>query len=310
MAETNNTTSKAAAAFAKVSGENKVDTVEKKDFSQSVQETKDTSPKTIEAEVVTPKTETTVSSTGATPNATTNGEKKKGSKVWIIVILVIVLLLCCGCGSIALISKVGWDAIKNFDLSNPDFEYLLDNSYDEIIFSDDSSDTDTSNESETDSTSSEGLTKVEGDNYIMYFPSSYQELVTEGTEKNYVSTEFNASGGYNSINMVTIDTDSTKIFSQSDCDDLADYYTPEFAATFEIDEEDIFSNQDFETVNGVNICTLDFSMYFESSTLYSTQKVLSNNEDELVVIYTISRDDKYSDEGLLLENALELSTIK
>ena len=101
-----------------------------------------------------------------------------------------------------------------------------------------------------------------------------------------------------------------KIFSQSDCDDLADYYTPEFAATFEIDEEDIFSNQDFETVNGVNICTLDFSMYFESSTLYSTLKVLSNNEDELVVIYTISRDDKYSDEGLLLENALELSTIK
>ena len=304
MAETNNTTSKAAAAFAKVSGEKKIDTVENKDISKSVEETKDTSPKTIEAEVVTPKTETTpVSNTGATstPNTTTNGEKKKGSKVWIIVILVIVLLLCCGCGTIALVSKVGWDAIKNLDFSGLDSEYLLDNSYDDIIFSDDSSDTDTS---------TEGLTKVEGDNYIMYFPSSYQELVVEGTEKNYVSKEFNTSGGFNSINMVTIDTDSTKIFSQSDCDDLADYYTPEFAATFEIDEEDIFSNQDFETVNGVNICTLDFSMYFESSTLYSTQKVLSNNEDELVVIYTISRDDKYSDEGLLLENALELSTIK
>ena len=304
MAETNNTTSKAAAAFAKVSGEKKIDTVENKDISKSVEETKDTSPKTIEAEVVTPKTETTpVSNTGATStsNTTTNGEKKKGSKVWIIVILVIVLLLCCGCGTIALVSKVGWDAIKNLDFSGLDSEYLLDNSYDDIIFSDDSSDTDTS---------TEGLTKVEGDNYIMYFPSSYQELVVEGTEKNYVSKEFNTSGGFNSINMVTIDTDSTKIFSQSDCDDLADYYTPEFAATFEIDEEDIFSNQDFETVNGVNICTLDFSMYFESSTLYSTQKVLSNNEDELVVIYTISRDDKYSDEGLLLENALELSTIK
>jgi len=300
MSETKNTVDKtaekAARAFAQASSTIKttdkveVEKVEEKaktevapieNINENINDEK--TPTTIEAEVVMSKPEVNnASNTSSTPIA--NGEKKKGSKVWIIVILVIALLLCCGCGTIALVSKVGWDAIKNLDFSELESEFAT--------------------------TSTDGLTKVEGDYYIMYYPSTFSESFEAEVERNFVSNTPNATGGINSINMVSEESELVKPVSSSDCSDLADLFEAQFQDSFDLDSDEIFAYNDFETKNGVNICKIEYTMYYEDLTLYTSQKILSTSEDNMVVVYTMSTDSKYSDEGELLENALELSTIK
>ncbi len=234
-----------------------------------------------------------VEKVNATPVQTTNVAeaqpvvKKKSKAPIIILVVILVLVLCCGGSALAFY----FASEKVVDETKIDIEKSLNESIEEI-------------ESEISDIS--GLSKVETDEYVFYYPKEYAKVEMAGVLMQYQSSKLNDKSGYNSIN-VTSDTKDLVVVSDTQCSSFADTLKEAYATMFGSEVRVPFA-QSFSDYNDQEGCQINFVI--DRLDINIDQRVFVKDGANKLYIVTVGYDNQESEDYTILHTAQETFIIK
>lgn len=234
-----------------------------------------------------------VEKVNATPAQTTNVAEaqpvvKKKSKAWIIILVVLlVLVLCCGGSGIAFyyFSKRAVDETKT------DIEKSLNESVAEF---------------ESEIADISGLSKVETDEYVFYYPKEYAKVETAGVLMQYQSTELNEKNGYNTINVASGANDFD-IISDIQCQTFGDMMKETYVTIYG-SEVQVPLAQSFSDYNNQEGCQINFII--ERLDINMSQRLFVKDGASKFYIVTAAYDNQESGDYTMLNMAQESFIIK
>jgi hypothetical protein len=234
-----------------------------------------------------------VEKVNATPVQTTNVAeaqpvvKKKSKAPIIILVVVLVLVLCCGGGTIffavPFIQGPYVQRIKE-EVENAQ-EYA---------------------ESNVSATDISGLSKVETDEYIFYYPEEYIKIDSAGYLQYYVSTERNDNGGNNNI-YLTKTVNDIGVVSDSLCADFGGSLKETYSTMFNSDVELSMAGS-FLDENNQKGCQIN--SFLKSSELHIDQRLFFDYSGANIYNVTAIFDNQESEDYTILHTAQEAFIIK